>query len=64
MGQAWSAVAWLALPAFAPVIAWLIVRTRARRDPNANIEAGVTEMRRLRSALQQSDSEAEPKADE
>lgn len=51
MSPGLTAVLWLLLPISAPIAAWYIYARRAKADPNANIEAGVTELSRFRQAL-------------
>lgn len=51
MSQGLTAVLWLLLPISAPIAAWYFYSRRAKADPNANIEAGVTELSRFRQAL-------------
>lgn len=54
MTAAQSAIAWLALPAVVPLVAWLILHRRARSRPNDKVGLVESDLQRMRASLSES----------
>ncbi len=48
-----SVLLWLLIPILGTTAAWYFLRRRARQDPNADIDAGVSELESFRRTLRQ-----------